>query len=453
MQEALARLVLRLGSLQVGITNQDTNKACFVSVPTLDLHDFIEWKIVAVEGQLQYDDKVLDVIRDRLEQVWPDLASRPPWKLLVVERKGQPGPDVVLDIIFACHHAISDGKSTAVFHAELLRELNHHSGPPSDLKGHTLVFEKTPVLAPPQEVLVKFVTSWTYMFNAIWDEFGPAWLKATPPAGPWKGKPITLEPHKLNIRLATISPELVSSLVSSCRSHAATLTTILHVLVLTSLSRRLPADVAPAFASETAISLVPFAKLPPGVEMDISKALTVLNTGMRHDWTVDTVDELRRHLPGSNEVANMNAEETTIWPLAAALKINIKTKVDTLPNDDICGSLSWVTDWRQRWLGRVGKPRDTTWAVSNIGSMQGDDRAPDDGWMIQRAFFSQPVMVVGSAFALNVSGVKGGSVSICINWQQDVVGTQLIEGVVKDLRAWFSSFEKTGKFGIFVNEQ
>ncbi|KUI65841.1 hypothetical protein VM1G_01520 [Cytospora mali] len=445
VEEALARLILCLGGLRVGVIKENTNEACFVQVPSMDLQDFIQWKTVTASTQAQYDAQILEVIRDRLEQLWPDTAHRPPWKLLVIQNNSPESDEVVLNMVFATHHVLADGKSTAVFHTQLLHELNGSSGPPPELKNHILTFLQPPVLAPAQEEVIQFKIGWLFFFKTLWGEFGPAWLKPTPPAEPWRGKPITLEPHKLNIRLMTIKPEVVSSLVSACRAHGATLTAILHALVLASLAERIPPEVAPTFAGETPISLLPLAKLPPGADMDLSKVLTVMNSGIKKVWDTETVAKLRAP-PGE---ADDNLEEELIWPLAAAWRAEMKAKVASLPNDDIAGLIAWVTDWQERWQGKIGQQRDATWAVSNIGSMKGVSSEGPGGWRIQRSFFSQPAAIAGSAFVINVTGVEGGEVTLAISWQETIVDAEIVDGVVEDLSAWFEAFQNTGKFGIF----
>ncbi|ROW11450.1 hypothetical protein VMCG_01513 [Cytospora schulzeri] len=447
VEEAVARLILRLGGLRVGVAKEDTNHASFVQVPSMNLQDFIQWKTVTASTQAQYDAHILETIRERLEQLWTDPANRPPWKLLVVQNDSSPSSDeVVLDIIFAAHHVLSDGKSTGVFHTQLLQELNSSSGSPPELKNHTLTFNKPPVLAPAQEDLIHFRIGWLFFFKTLWGEFGPAWLKPTPAVEPWRGKVITLEPHKLNLRLMTIKPSAVASLLSACRAHGTTLTAILHALVLASVARRVPPEVAPTFAGETPISLLPWAQSAAGADVDLSKMLTDMNTGTKKIWSTETVAKLRAQLDDSQ---NDNLEEELIWPIAASWRAEMKKKVASLPNDDQVGLIAWVSDWQKRWEGKIGHQRDATWTVSNIGSLKGVSSEGPGGWRIRRSFFTQPAAIVGPAFGVNVTGVEGGEVTLAMNWQETIVDGELVDGVRKDLLAWIETLGDTGKFGIF----
>lgn len=445
VEEAVARLVLRLGGLRVGITGENTNSACFVRVPSIDLRDFIEWNTTAAKSSDEIDQVVLRAVKSRLEQLWPQVAHRPPWQLLVVQHESSNSDSIVLDIAFAVHHALADGKSTAVFHSELLCELNSPRRPLPELMDHLLTFHQPPVLAPSQEDLVKPRISWSFFFKTLLSEFGPSWAKFTPPPEPWTGKLITLEPHRLHLRAVSIPPDVAMRLITACRSHGTTLSGILHILVLVSVARLVPESVASSFAGETPISLLPWAKIPPGVDMDLSRMLTDLTTGTKRVWDAATVAKIRSKL----YEADTTAEAELIWPLAATWHSEVRAKVATLPNDDVVGLLHYITDFHKRWLGKLGKARDATWDLSNIGTIRGRTAGSEDGWFIRRSLFTQPVLVAGAAIGVNVAGVDGGPVNLVLSWQENVVDEALVDGVANDLQAWLDEFGKDGQFGIF----
>ncbi|KAG8164699.1 hypothetical protein KVR01_004974 [Diaporthe batatas] len=457
VEVALARMIVRMAGLRVGITKEHTNQASFVSVPSMDLRDFIEWETVKEGSQAQFDARVLDVTKTRLEQLWQDVATRPPWRLLVVQNCTKDWGQLRLDMVFVTHHALSDGKSTMVFHTELLRELNYcptdsGSGPPAELKNHVLSFDRAPVLAPPQQELVKFRIGWVFFLKTLWQEFAPSWLKPTPPVEPWTGKAITLEPHKLNLRLIPIDKEVVPKLVTACRSHGATFTAIIHVLVLISVAKRVPAQAAAAFSSDTPISLIPWAELPPGSEIeDITRVLSVLTTSSSKVWDAETVADLRRRLSEQDQ----GLEEGLMWPLAATWRVEMKKKLASLPNDDVCGLMDYVTDWQKWWEGKIGKRRGATWEVSNIGLISPESAGHSSlaVWDIRRSFFTQPAFLAGPGFAINVTGVERGEATMTLNWQGGVIEDAMIDGVVEDLTRWLETFQVNGSFGIVENKK
>lgn len=447
VEDALARVILQLGGLRVGIVGEDTNQPAFVQVASMNLLDFIQWKTVTATKPAQHTEHVLQLFKDRLEQLWPDTAQRPPWKLVVLEVDTADKDSIVLEMLFAVHHALSDGKSTFVFHAQLLRELNAASGSPAELKQHVLTFAQPPVLAPSQEQLIPFKISLLFFLKLLWQEIlCPSWLKSSPTFAPWTGKPISLEPQKLCVRLLTIHPDTISSLIAACRIHGATLTAILHVLILASLSRRVSADTASAFLCETSISYRPWAKLPPGIEMDLDAVLTDLATSSDKLWTPEVVAKLRSALDHGE--ATMQQENKVIWPLAAEWRTEMKAKIASLPNDDPTGLMSHVSDWNKRWLDCLGKPRDATWEIANIGSMSGGSPDDGNGWSIRRSLFAQPAKVAGSAFAVGVAGIEGRDLTLTLTWQETIVDVTIMDGLVEDLSAWLTSFAATGTFGI-----
>lgn len=252
---------------------------------------------------------------------------------------------------------------------------------------------------------------------------------------------MAVEPNMLNLRLITLKPETVRLLVTARRDHGTTLTGLLHILLLISVSRRVPAHVASSFAGETAISLLPWAAPPSEIDMDLTRILTDLNTGTKKVWDAAVVGGLRARL-GQSDAASA---EDLLWRLAVEWRNEIKAKVAKLPNDDVVGLLQYVSNFNEWFLQKVGKPRSGTWALSNIGTIKGNQGG--SGWHIRRALFSQPAHVVGPAFNVNVVGVEKGPANAVFSWQDGVVDVAIMDGVVADLRAWLGEFEKNGTFG------
>lgn len=454
IENALARVILGLGGLRVGIIGEDTNQASFVTVPSLDILDFVQWKTVTATTSSDHDDQVLQLCRERLEQLWPDTAHRPPWQLVVLQVETADNDAVVLEILFAVHHALADGKSTSIFHSLLLRELNGtSSGPPAALDRHVLSFTEPPVLAPSQEELIPFKISWPYFVKLLWREvLCPSWLQPTPTFELWCGKPVCLEPHKLGLRLVAINPHTVSSLLVVCRTHGATLTAILHVLILASLARRVPADTASAFSCETSISYRPWAKLPPGVDIDLDAVLADLATSSSRIWGPEIVEKLRCALEDGSG-AQDTQEDSLLWPLAAEWRAEMKAKVASLPKDDPTGLMGYVSDWNKRWLDRIGKARDCTWDFANVGSMSGVTRGSEKGWSIRRSLFAQPAKVAGPALGVGISGVEGRDLTLTFTWQETILDATLVDGLVADLGAWLEQFARTQRFGVFEGRE
>jgi hypothetical protein len=87
----------------------------------------------------------------------------------------------------------------------------------------------------------------------------------------------------------------------------------------------------------------------------------------------------------------------------------------------------------------VGKPREATWEVSNIGVIDGGPeqrQEATEGWKIQRSIMSQGATVAGAAVSINAAGVAGGEIGIALGWQDGIVETEIVHGLAADLQRW-----------------
>lgn len=437
LEVAVANLVLRLPRLRVVITGDETSRPYFASVPSLDLSYHLECVELPAELDFQArDSHLLHVLEAQHNQLWPDVGTRPPWRVLVVydPRPSQSEDRLMLDIVLAIHHSLADGRSTAIFQASLLDELNKPSARLSCLEDHVLRMPGKPHhghILPPQEELVKFTTSWRFIAGTLWNEFASGWLRKPATDLPWTGAPVRSDPYQTRLRLVTIPAKAVSQLLANCRANGTTLTPLLHVLILTSLARRLPAETATWFQSCTPIDLRPFVQSGSHVT-DAADFFGVLVTSASHSFDSSRVSGLREQASGE-----------IIWSLARTLRQELKERVETIPQDDMVSMLSWITDWRTFWLNKANKPRESTYEVSNIGSLRG---SPEDTanimaetrsrWQILRSVMSQCAIVAGPALCASVSGVIGGPISIALSWQDGIIESGLVEGVAHDLQLW-----------------
>ncbi|KAL2020162.1 hypothetical protein VTK56DRAFT_8686 [Thermocarpiscus australiensis] len=441
LETALANAVLALPSLCVGIVGQSTSKPYFVRLPSVNLEHHLEIVETPNSGPGALDASVLRVLENQHDQNWPNIEHRPPWKLVVLVRS--PASEdglVVLDAIFAVHHAIGDGRSSALFHTKLLGELNRRAGRPAQLSGSLLSIANDTNLGRPQEEIVKFSTSWTFLVRTLWRELGPAWLQGPQPTVPWTGKVVTREPCKTRLQLVNVPAVAAPRVLAACRANRTTLTPLLHALVLASLARHIPPDKAQAFCSCTPIDLRPFIERDSrtgGAKSLFGNFVTVQS----HFFDASTIAPLRAE-PSDDE----------IWKIAAGLRDSMKQHLDAVPKDDIAGLLSWVRDWRKLWLSKEGKPRQCSWEVSNVGSMlggagDGEGKEPAGRWQIQRSIMSQGASVGGAAISINVAGVAGGDLCIALGWQEGIVEQETVARLAEDLQAWLDRLGREETLG------
>ena len=431
LETAVANVVLDTPSLSVGIVGQDTSAPRFVQRRSVNLEDHFEYLERANADSDIQDTALIDILEAQHDRSWPGIENRPPWKLTAIVRGGASEDGLlVLDAVFAVHHAIADGRSTALFHTKLLEELNHAPDPPARPSGHILNIPGARELVSPQEELVRFTTTCSFLVQTLWRELGPAWLQGQRPAAPWTGKSIAREPCRTKLKLFTVPADAVMGVLAACRANQTTLTPLLHALALASFAGRLPPEEAHAFQSSTPIDLRPVidGSSQPGGNR---RLFGVFVTGQAHAFDSSVVAALREGL-----------SEDGIWRVAADLGRSMKQRVASLPKDDIISMLGYVTDWQKFWLSKLGKPREHTWEVSNIGSMPGghgesqESAGATGGWKIQRSTMSQGATVSGAAVSISVAGVTGAEVGIALGWQEGIIETEIVDGVAADLEAW-----------------
>ncbi|UNI23860.1 Alcohol acetyltransferase [Purpureocillium takamizusanense] len=434
---ALAAVVAAQPMLRVGILGQDSNEAHFSHVKEVDLRNHVSFKSLECESTETYEALVAEQQGWHHDQLWPELETRPPWRLAVL----QPGPNMdretqLADIVFAFHHSLMDGTSGRRFHELLLSALNDPPQPAcsSPDAPHLLSFPDAPKLPEAQEDAIPFRNSISYVAKTLWSELGPDILKPRKVV-PWHGKAIDFAiPYKTRVRPVDIPHEVVVSLLQACREHSATLTGLFHALTLVSYARQLPPDEAKSFAASTPINLRPW--FGPKADPQCKDHLRCLITSFSHDYPAEAVAAIRR------PEADLDA---LIWQHAKRIKMELVERLATLPKDDINGLLKYVGDWFDFWEKKKGKTRTESWEVSNIGVLP---RPPAGAsWSITRLLFSNGSMVAGPALGVNIASAENGILTAGISWQDTVVPDELVDSLERDLKTYTQRLHDAGKFG------
>ncbi|OAA53785.1 Alcohol acetyltransferase [Niveomyces insectorum RCEF 264] len=463
IQAAVATVVRdKLPALRVGLLGEETKKPVYVAVPSLDLDDHVEWRMVAPGlSAAAYDAQLMRQLEDGTARAWPDVGTHPPWRLVVHLNR----PEGWADLAFAFHHATGDGKSGQIFHTHLVETLNeqqHAATNATDAANATaqaqqpgtsvLTFTDVPALVPPQEELVRFTISWGYMIREVWSALGPSWFQSTPsPAtAAYTGKRTCLEPKlKGHKRVFHISAQHAAALLAGCRANGTTLTALLHGLLLVSFARRFPAAVAPTFVCDTPISLRPFAQLPPASTMDINRSMA--NLVCDYAYTFDPAVVADGRAQSTND-----DDDRKVWRAAAAFGASLKARLATITHNNIMGLLGWVSDWHQWWLDHGDQPRKATWVVSNVGSLSatgarvvaGTLPAAESPWRLTRNFYVQSSTGKDALISLNVASIQGGEMSFHTAWHDGVIDDHVGDELTADLQECLVRFGQTGRFDV-----
>jgi hypothetical protein len=422
LQTAVAQVIVDQPLMQVSIVDEDKKSPYFAHVSEIDLSKHIEF---APTSSVETANANLAThLARRLDQLWSHVAQCPPWKVIVIPIQGETAVSMI-DVAYCYHHAIGDGTSGSIFHSHLTKALQIPADNLHELSGINLTLRYPPKFPPPQEQLINFRVGWGYFLSMVWEAFGPLWLKRKPIAVPWRGKAIDYSlPYKTNLRIVAISSTNSANLITFLRAHSLTLTPFLHILILASISRRIPASQAPTFNFGSAISARRC--IPTTAEFDPKAKMIVIVTEADYAIAPPEVEKIR-------ECAGQELEEAFLAAVHA-VKTDIDMKVSNLPNDTSVGMLKYVGDFHKFFLGKNGTERHNSWEVSNIGAFKTGH--VENGWNVTQGVFCQSASPTGAAMAANVLGVAGGELTITMSWHEGVVESDLVNGVADDLTAW-----------------
>ncbi|CAK7210524.1 Alcohol acetyltransferase [Sporothrix curviconia] len=464
MRQALKTVVLeKLPSLRVGVKGEDTKQPVFVSLPSLDLREHLEW-VARTPGQASdaYDAQLMRDLERENARPWLDVATHSPWRVIVYLNTA----DGWADVAFAVHHALADGMSGAIFHGHLVETLNSQAergvdaaGDRSDKseQGDMLAFTEQPTIIATQEDLVKFTLSWSYTISTVWRELAPAWLKGVPKAEAYTGHRVTLEPKlKGNLRVFHLTPDHAAALLAGCHAHGVTLTALMHVLLMVLFARRLPADVASSFKGGVPVNMRPYVRKPAdhnNPALDVFRSFGNFVASYFYTYGADAVAD------GRAVAATASEDDEKVWRAASQVGTDLKARLANITEDNVLGLMGWISDWHDWWRKHEGKIRESTWYLSNTGSIPAtgglstaadaaESPASPPQWMLTRNFYTQSSLGKDALINLNIGGIRGGEMSFIVAWHHGVTEDEFGDNFAKDLRACLERFATSGHFGV-----
>jgi hypothetical protein len=107
--------------------------------------------------------------------------------------------------------------------------------------------------------------------------------------------------------------------------------------------------------------------------------------------------------------------------------------------------MKFVRNARAIFEKDVKKPRLISWAVSNLGVINGATKGDvnvadkiDGSWSIRRAQFTLSAHIPGAVFLVDVMSLKGGELVITCSWQDQVVEDIIADRLMGDLNVWMT---------------
>lgn len=417
--------------LCAAIKDAETEKPSFVRPMHLELKNHVRILApMAGDSNADEDDAVKQAIIDCHDRFFQHSDGVPHWDVTIVRLASKAKPETRLLVLFSFSHSHGDGTSGLAFHRTFLDGLRRIPQLASDRNRDSVVDTPANSLLPSMENATNLTISWKYLLGVLvapkLPRFLNDWLGLSPlsPATTktWLGNSISYTPgdHRTSLEVLTIPSGQVVELLERCREHGARLTALLHQLVVYSLRQALPQ----------------YSSSPANPEL---VATTPLN--LRHliaKWAssadmanaVSAVHELFSPTLEPNESFDVE----TIWAKARESGSKMATSASTLQNQPV-GLLHYVSAFRPFFTDQLGKPRDASYEISNIGSFDPagtfakDSECefvpavkPGNSWDIDTMFFSQPANVAGATLCYSVVSRKGGDLVICESWQSGVLG-------------------------------
>jgi Alcohol acetyltransferase len=434
---ALREVVPRHPVLCCGIINEDTKDPAFIRLKAIDLRQNVTLK----SEEANADEGLVNCLEEEHSKLWPDLRSRPGWRLILLNARrnenskgtqiGQPAaqaPHVALDAVFVWHHALCDGLSGVAFHRSLLEELRRVSR-------QNLPFNRSPLiqipdtlrLSPPIEKLMRFPLTWTFIGQQLWNYFVPPWLLGEPPVcnPKWINVGVastSMGNYKSRMRLISLPAEAVVHLLLACRKAKVTLTALLQGVVGASLIEL----GATGFTAQTPYSMRKFVGT---LSSEMVNQVSMFNI----DYDNHFIANVTRNTPDTE----------LVWEIARHMRDRMEEEMARAPTDNFIGMLPYLSDYHGFLRKKLGK-HNGTFEISNLGIFKrntGEQASRNDEWEIERVVFSQSAMAAGAALGFNCISMENGPLTISITWLDGIVEDLQLETLVSKVEARLKSLE------------
>jgi NRPS condensation-like uncharacterized protein len=449
---ALEHAIRQHPALSVQISNSEIAKPYFVELLSINLDEVVEY--IDVPGTTEERHAWIDEFLSAQHSLGFHDKKNPLWRVVVLNNvgedvKGQEISTKSVDIAFVWHHVIGDGKSGLAVHnsiAEGLISPFYASGPSpiprSDLpeidgKLCTL----SPIIEPPLNELFPSLEQLFQMPASRSTKFKKwlsVWFGSCLPLQPrsqsdldakeWSGAPYHDEaPIKTLIRHITIPAPSTSFLIKLCHMRGTTVTAFLQALIGRTISRYY--DHEWRLRCATAISMRRF--------MDSDLNIGEQEMGL---WVSAFHFELERE-----ELSDIDQDKERFWELARKNRKRITNEIRKGDTDLGIGGLRFIPDFRQNLKAKIGKKREDSFAVTNLGVFDGrlitdSSHGEIDETRIGGMIFSQSCHVNGSALQFCIMSVRNGEMTVGVSWQEGTVPIKDTECIASALKAELIKF-------------
>jgi hypothetical protein len=419
---ALGAVIRQHSILSTIVIDEDTTAPYFARLPRIDLDKSVRIitrkQIYNLNGVK--DSELDDILEEQHNTDFKEhFGERPFWRFIILTEAGNSSRFVAS---FVFHHAIGDGQSGLAFHRAFfsaLSEIQDVELSLSEGNENSTALIKSPEdpLIPSLKSLHKLPLSVVFILKALWNSWFPGSTRSL-----WMAHPMTNDPSKRRARYRSfaISQDTTQSLLNVSRIHSTTITATIEVLLANVLFSYLPSEYS-ALRCDGAISL---RRCLPTDTVNEDSIGTWLSTYTQYHYR-------------SNQ---SNDAESFFWAETKKVKSTINAEVAKDGKNSAIGLLRYAGDIRTYLLDKIGKQRDASFEISNVGLFRPHHLSPR--WKIGKMVFSQSSNVVGPPITGCIVTGGDGCLSVSFSWLEGIVEEELVKKVMLDMQI---GLEKLGK--------
>jgi Alcohol acetyltransferase len=424
--QALIDCIQQHSFLSATIQDVATNNPVFIRLNKLDLSNhfrvlkFNDSEPHSIssqqDGEVALLSRALERIHNDPEFSFTNVDSKPAWALDVLSLSMKKNSTHFrVFISFTYSHSHGDGMSGIIFHRTF------HTALQQSLESKPI---PTPMTFEPSrfslidylDVSAAIPLSWSYLLPPVLGTFLPGFLITSlgiptnltgSDEKTWTGNSTFTESSKpkatTTVEVIRICPPLLRCMLAECKRNGAKLTPFLNHSIAQAISKAIAA------LDDTRYIDINFIATTP--------------VNLRHAFEVP--QDVMGNYGG---VAHLRYEfATDSRPLDESSWEGIRSQgkklahVATNMNNQAIGLLRYVSDFCSWMQSQIGRPRDCSWELSNLGSVASTGTVAanqtDDCVRMERVVFSQPASPLGAPLTFSAVSVKDGELIICIGWQ------------------------------------
>lgn len=448
--------------LSVVVADKHTEKPYFQRVADLDLRRHIHWKEPVSSDASSWTRDIENLLRRDLDR--PFEEGIPPWRVVVLDLPSNSESHRRYCVAFEYSHTIGDGPSGVAFHRTFFDSLKTTMFDGTNSSSNAEPWRAIPPplgenpFPEPFDTPERLRISWGFLLGPLLAAVLPSFvanllgLKAQASStdeGTWTGTPCFFDPEKgarSRAVVVLVPPRDVERALKEARANGAKLTGVIHQLVVRALRKALAPQLAfnlsrdvngkdkgkkgvTNFVSTTAINMRGAVGVSPHEMGEFASGVHITHAALSPALSDDQT------VKGLTSYEWACAREATLKFADAA------TRLDDQP----IGLLRYAPNIRNWIQGKLGKGRDATYEVSNVGVVDlansdvpgeaAGQTGSESEVAIEDMIFAQPGHVTSHTVNFNIVSTKTGGMVVSITWPTGSWGLENGDGEEEEMLA------------------